>query len=669
MSPMVPAFAGDRPFTGPANWGGTGLMETPTARIMSEGRYRFGAGQIDPYRYYYGAISPFDGLEIDGRVTEVLDLEVTSMPGYGNYKDKAVDIKYRVLPEGKWLPAIAVGLMDPHGTRLYSSQYVVLSKQFYPFDLTVGFGNGRFGKKPLSPTGDSFKAEMFTNHSSWRADGQFFGGIQFAPTDDLTFMVEYSPVDYEKQTNDPARDKYFTEAVSSPFNFGIRWKPLDWLEADVSYQRGDRIGLNVSTNFELGNPLIPIYDHPYKEKPITYLSPLKERIVEALYQSGFSNIGVKWDGDAVRVDAENDKFYYNPKAIGVALRALAPMIPVDVQKVYFTLTENDIPVLEFETSTEDLIAFDSEHLSVSEFLYLSRFRTDVWKTPDSFKSHRTYFDYNLKPDFKMFLNDPSGFFKYRFGILGQALFTPARGSTFAAGLVGYPLNTVSSANKPSSQPVRTDTVAYQEQDVLMHMLLFDHIEKFKYNLHGRIAAGYLEEQYMGADGEVAMPLFGGRIMAGLAGSIVKKRDPGHMFKLKKNDWKNYYKTAFLKLRLTIPEADINIDLKNGQFLAGDRGTSITVSRDFNGVVISAWYSITGTSMFNDSFNRGYHDKGISVSIPFRLFTGKDSRSAYGLGLSPWTRDVAQDIVHFNDLFDFIGRNTKVYIDKDKRMIQ
>ncbi|MDI9560108.1 MAG: YjbH domain-containing protein, partial [Pseudomonadota bacterium] len=40
----------DEPFTGPANWGGTGLMETPTARIMNENRFRFGAGQVDPYR-------------------------------------------------------------------------------------------------------------------------------------------------------------------------------------------------------------------------------------------------------------------------------------------------------------------------------------------------------------------------------------------------------------------------------------------------------------------------------------------------------------------------------------------------------------------------------------------------------------------------------------------
>ncbi len=56
------AFAGDDPFTYPSNWGGTGLMEIPTARIMRENSYRLGVSQVRPYRYYYGAISPLKGL-------------------------------------------------------------------------------------------------------------------------------------------------------------------------------------------------------------------------------------------------------------------------------------------------------------------------------------------------------------------------------------------------------------------------------------------------------------------------------------------------------------------------------------------------------------------------------------------------------------------------------
>jgi len=138
---------------------------------MKEGRFRFGVSQIDPYRYYYGAVSPLQGLEIGGRVTEILDVPAPGLPDYGNYKDKAIDLKYQFLPEGKWWPAIALGMMDPQGTRIYPSQYIVASRQFYPFDFSIGFGNGRFGKSPLPSSGDDFRVEMFSNNSQWRPMG------------------------------------------------------------------------------------------------------------------------------------------------------------------------------------------------------------------------------------------------------------------------------------------------------------------------------------------------------------------------------------------------------------------------------------------------------------------------------------------------------------------
>ncbi len=83
-----------------------------------------------------------------------------SDPEYGNFKDKAIDLKYQFLSEGKYMPALAIGIMDPHGTRVYPSQYIVASKQIYPFDFTIGFGNGRFGKKPLTSSSEGVKIEI-----------------------------------------------------------------------------------------------------------------------------------------------------------------------------------------------------------------------------------------------------------------------------------------------------------------------------------------------------------------------------------------------------------------------------------------------------------------------------------------------------------------------------
>ena len=210
------AWAGDEAFVTSSNWGGTGLMETPTARVMKEGQFRVGVGVIEPYRYYYGALSPFKGVEIDARFTEVADVYNTGLPSsYGAYKDRTGGIVYQFVPEMKWFPALALGLNDPLGTRMYGSQYIVANKQIYPFDFSIGFGNGRYGRKQLSSGGDnSFKAEIFQDPRGWLSDGLFFGGVQFAPTKWLTLMAEYNSIRYDQQ-HDPAQPVYFTSPVPS----------------------------------------------------------------------------------------------------------------------------------------------------------------------------------------------------------------------------------------------------------------------------------------------------------------------------------------------------------------------------------------------------------------------------------------------------------------------
>jgi hypothetical protein len=182
-----------------------------------------------------------------------------------------------------------------------------------------------------------------------------------------------------------------------------------------------------------------------------------------------------------------------------------------------------------------------------------------------------------------------------------------------------------------------------------------------------LSGGYLEIEYAGLDGEVATPLKGGRFMVGVSGSLVKKRKPGSPFALTDKYRDNYY-TGFLNARFNLPHPEISLDIKAGRFLAGDEGARLTVSKVIKGVKVFAWYSWTDTSGFTDTFNRGYHDKGIGVTIPMRLFEGTDSKTVFDYAVAPWTRDVAQDIYHYDTLFNFIGRNTEILLDKDKKML-
>jgi hypothetical protein len=275
---------------------------------------------------------------------------------------------------------------------------------------------------------------------------------------------------------------------------------------------------------------------------------------------------------------------------------------------------------------------------------------------------RRRFDYSLKPSFEAFLNDPSGFFKYRVGLAGSLSAFPWRGGTALLGVEGYPLNNVSTSNAPLSIPIRSDVAEYKGEKVALGRLLFDQVIATRDPVYFRAAAGMLETMFGGVDAEVALPLWNGRILAGASGSVVRKRAVDDPFRFRGND--NYH-TSLLQGRLNAPEIDAAIDVKWGRFLAGDRGVRVAFSKFVRGVTLSAWYSATDTDVFKDPFNRGYHDKGISVEIPIRLFTGRDSRTAYRYSLSPWTRDVAQDIDRHLPLFDRIGRNAGVLLDRDR----
>jgi len=670
LSLCPPSRAGDAPFTGASNWGGTGLMEIPTARVMPVNHWRIGAGQVDPSRTYFGVISVLPGLEIDGRVTEILDTseetEVGDFEGYGNNKDKSVDFKYQFVSEGKYRPAVALGIMDPSGTRLLASQYLVASKQVYPFDFTVGLGNGRFGERPLDASGKGVEIEMFSDPGQWWEDARVFAGIEFAPSERFALMVEYAPIDYHTMSLYDVGDieKHFDEPVPSKVNVGMRLRPLDWAEIDLSWQRGEQFGVTVAMDFAIGEQLIPIYDAPYRQEPAMRLSPLQERLATALSRSGFSDIGVSVEGTHLWIEASNDRWFFATRAVGVIMRLVDELAPDDVRSVSITLTEKRIPMARFTTTRSDIGEWRQERLTADQLVFLSRMDTAMYDNLDAPRVDREYFGWGFMPSVQTFLNDPSGFFKARIGLQVWASAHPWKGSSFVAGLEGYPVNNISTVNEPLSIPVRSDIALYKEQDVALGRLMADQVVKGPHEVYGRISGGILELMYAGFDGEVAVPVLDGRIFLGASGSAVRKRDPEDVLKLKEDDVKDWYTTAFGNVRLNVPECDAWLDVKAGRFLAGDYGARCSVSKFIKGVTITVWYGATDTSVFDDDENQGYHDTGFLVSIPIRLFRGEDSRTSYWYSLSPWTRDVAQDISHYNNLFDFIGRNTKIHFRRD-----
>ena len=84
---VTPAFCWDKPFNNGANWGGTGLFEIPTARVLDDGEIRIGVAQALPYRWYTAGMGIFPGLELSGRFTQLTNIPSGLGSDYGSYKE------------------------------------------------------------------------------------------------------------------------------------------------------------------------------------------------------------------------------------------------------------------------------------------------------------------------------------------------------------------------------------------------------------------------------------------------------------------------------------------------------------------------------------------------------------------------------------------------------
>ncbi|EDV6009707.1 YjbH domain-containing protein, partial [Salmonella enterica subsp. enterica] len=131
-----------------SDFGGVGLLQTPTARMAREGEMSLNYRDNDQYRYYSASVQLFPWLETTLRYTDVRTKKYSSVESFSGdqtYKDKAFDVKLRLWEESYWMPQVAVGARDIGGTGLFDAEYIVASKAWGPFDFSLGLGWGYLG--------------------------------------------------------------------------------------------------------------------------------------------------------------------------------------------------------------------------------------------------------------------------------------------------------------------------------------------------------------------------------------------------------------------------------------------------------------------------------------------------------------------------------------------
>ncbi len=636
------------------DFGGVGLLQTPTARMAPAGELSLNANRTDPYSRYSLSLQPLDWLEGSFRYTAISNRKYGSeaVSGDQSAKDKAVDAKVRLLKESHWLPQIALGFRDIGGTGLFSSEYFVANKRYGNLDFSLGIAWGYIGNRgdfrnPLGYVDDYFKTRPaaatsgdVNSDSYFRGSPALFGGIAYqTPWSPLSLKLELDGNDYK---HDPLNNSFKQD---SPINIGAVYKLNDSVDLTAGWERGNTalFGITVHTNFVSRKAPVKRYDPPAEPLPATAPTTRLDQVDWAKVSEQLeNNAGYKVDRITQRdseltVYGEQSRYFYAAKGVGRASRILDNYTNDDIQ--WFTLVNKryDMPVEETSvprSTFRDVVNNEKDLIDLHRTTEINRAAPRT-ETP-LFEQKPKPFTYGFGLGYQQNLGGPDGFILYQFSAYaeGQYRFTPG---TWASG--GFSANLLNNYDQfkydaPSGLPrVRTDLRQYvTTSDVTMPAMQLNHAKQLDQDLYGMVYGGYLEPMYAGVGGELLYRPMGQRWSVGADLNYVRQRDFDQGFGLRDYRTITGHITTYTKLPY-----DLDAAVSVGRYLARDWGTTIDISREFtNGVKFGGW--VTRTTASKEEFGEGSFDKGIYISIPFDEMMSLSTTSQANVIWAPLTRD-------------------------------
>jgi len=636
------------------DFGGVGLLQTPTARMAPAGELSFNANRTDPYSRYSLSLQPLDWLEGTFRYTAISNRKYGSeaLSGSQSYKDKAVDAKARLWQESHWLPEVALGFRDIGGTGLFSSEYFVANKRYKDLDFSLGIAWGYIGNRgdmdnPLGYLDDRFDTRPASsttgdvNTSSYfRGSPALFGGVVYqTPWAPLSLKVEYDGNDYkhEPQNNNQVQD--------SPINIGAVYKLSDSVDLTAGWERGNTalFGITLHTNFVSRKAPVKSYDPPATplppHAPTTPLDQVDWAEVSKKLEknAGYTVERIAQHDSELMIYGEQSKYFYSAKGVGRASRILDNNANDEIQ--WFTLVNKRYDMPMEETSVpratfRNVVNNEQDLVDLHRTTEVNRATAHVDKT--LYQQKPNPFTYGFGLGYQQNLGGPDGFLLYQVSTYaeGQYRFTP---NTWASG--GVSVNLFNNFDKfkydsASNLPrVRTDLRQYiTTSDVTMPALQLNQARKLDQDLYGMVYGGYLEPMYAGVGGELLYRPMGERWSVGADLNYVRQRDFDQGFGLRDYRTVTGHITSYTKLPF-----DLDAAVSVGRYLARDWGTTIDISREFtNGVKFGGW--VTRTTASAEEYGEGSFDKGIYISIPFDEIMSVSTMSRANIAWAPLTRD-------------------------------
>ncbi|SDH67495.1 YjbH domain-containing protein [Propionivibrio dicarboxylicus] len=673
-----------------SDMGGIGLLQMPTARFAPEGDFAFSYTRTSPYIRKALTMQPLPGVEGVLRYTTILDrlYGPESFSGNQTYKDKGFDFKIELLKESEYLPQVAFGIRDVGGTGLFAGEYLVASRRYYDLDVSLGLGWGYLGsrgqlKNPLTMLSSGFKTRQTTvGQGGLLSTAEYFrgerasliGGVAYqTPIQGLVAKLELDGNNYRNDaTGQPI-------VASSPINVGLTYSYGRWLDVSFGVERGNTVmfGLALHSNLHAvsGMPKVDPSPQPVKPRDLSELvahnraggnptltpagqsaQETSTKLVAALSASGYRVGATEISEKRAVVEASQETFRNNARAVGRAVRIMANNVPASVEELTYVTRESGLETARATLLRQDLekaVRHEGSPEEIAMHLSYAGPGSDREAKPMDVPGAYPNSNWFWAPAMKHQIGGPDGEYFYQLYVRGSNELQLTRHLSVTSGVALNLADNLDALKLPSDSVlphVRSDIVKYLKQGkTSLSQFHADYLTNLRPDWYGRASVGYFEEMFGGVGGEVLYRPFDKPWAIGADINRVKQRGYDQRF-----DFRDYQvDTGHVDLYYRLPFYNMTAQLSVGKYLAGDRGATFALARQFDsGVVIGAF--VTKTNVPAEQFGEGSFDKGIFISIPMDLISLYSSRNRMTMGWRPLTRDGGQRLAVAKRLYPIVA---------------
>ncbi len=670
-----------------SSYGMPGGIDTPTAEAVPDGTLGATISQSDYARRTNVIFQALPRLTTALRYSKVDGINDYRNDGY--IYDRSFDLRYQLLDENGWRPALAVGLQDFLGTGVYSGEYVVATKSITPsIRVSAGLGWGTLAGKPrVIDAGDEGGKP---NVDQWfSGSARPFGSISWQVNDRLSLVAEYSNDDYIARYS-TGRVFQQGEAPDSHVNLGAYYTFAGAYQVGLYAIGTKKIGAQFS--FAL-NPRQAPYPSglerapaPVRPRPAPAADPegwsgqwaqdptaqpaIQRALADALAKEGQLLEAMALSPNRAEVRIRNRRYIAQAEAIGRTTRLMTRALPPSVDTFVITSSADGVP-----TSSVTLRRADVERLENTEAGRIAAVATlddaqpypgDLVRTPGNFPRFR----WKISPYLDLGIFDPEEPLRYEVGaearasyeilpglILNGTLRQRAFGNMKQRG-PGKPdprgehYTAEEYKNDPSLETlngvprVRSDTRMYTGRTgPTVPELTLAWFARPSSQIYTRVTVGLLERAYGGVSAEALWKPVNSPLAFGIEVNRVRKRDFDDVFGFRDYEVTTGHVSAYYEFT-----QGFTAQLDVGRYLAGDTGATVSLTREFaNGWRIGAY--ATKTDLSEEQFGEGSFDKGITLSIPIAWATGQPSRDRASTTLRSLSRDGGSRVAVQDRLYD------------------